>query len=121
MTSFFIPYPPSVNSYWGFNGHRRFLTPEAVEFKNQVKIAILEAGVKHFGDARLEITITLYPKDKRVRDLDNSLKSCLDAIGQSGLVFKDDSQIDVLLVQRGEIVKGGQALIEIKKLSPHKI
>jgi crossover junction endodeoxyribonuclease RusA len=121
MTSFFIPYPPSVNSYWGFSGHRRFLTPKAVEFKNQVKIAILEAGVKHFGDARLEITITLYPKDKRVRDLDNSLKSCLDAIGQSGLVFKDDSQIDVLLVQRGEIVKGGQALIEIKKLSPHKI
>ena len=121
MTSFFIPYPPSVNSYWGFSGHRRFLTPKAVEFKNQVKIAILEAGVKHFGDARLEITITLYPKDKRVRDLDNSLKSCLDAIGQSGLVFNDDSQIDVLIVQRGEIVKGGQALIEIKKLSPYKI
>jgi crossover junction endodeoxyribonuclease RusA len=118
MTSFFIPYPPSVNSYWGFSGHRRFLTPKAVEFKNQVKIAILKAGVKHFGDARLEITITLYPKDKKVRDLDNSLKSCLDAIGQSGLVFNDDSQIDVLIVQRGVIVKGGQALIEIKKLSP---
>ena len=118
MTSFFIPYPPSVNTYWGFSGHRRFLTPKAVQFKNQVKIAILNAGIKHLGDARLEVTITLYPTDKRIRDLDNSLKSCLDAIGQSGLVFNDDSQIDVLIVQRGAIIKGGQALIEIEKLSP---
>jgi crossover junction endodeoxyribonuclease RusA len=120
MTIFFIPYPPSVNSYWGFSGHRRFLTPKAVQFKNEVKIAILNAGTKHFGNSRLEITITLYPTDKRIRDLDNSLKSCLDAIGQSGLVFNDDSQIDVLLVQRGEITKGGKAKIEIKELSPDK-
>jgi crossover junction endodeoxyribonuclease RusA len=119
MTTFFIPYPPSVNTYWGFSGHRRFLTPKAVQFKNEVKNAILDAGIKHLDDARLEVTITLYPTDKRIRDLDNSLKSCLDAIGQSGLVFNDDSQIDVLIVQRGEIVKGGQALIEIKKLSPY--
>mgnify|MGYP003353718902 FL=1 len=92
-----------------------------MQFKNEVKNAILNAGTKHFGDSRLEVTITLYPTDRRIRDLDNSLKSCLDAIGQSGLVFNDDSQIDVLIVQRGEIVKGGKALVEIKELSPHKI
>ena len=121
MTTFFVPYPPSVNTYWGFSGHRRFLTTKAVQFKNEVKIAILNAGIKHFKDARLEVTITLYPTDKRIRDLDNSLKSCLDAIGHSGLVFNDDSQIDVLVVQRGEIIKGGKAKIDIKELSPHKI
>ena len=121
MTIFFIPYPPSVNSYWGFKGHRRFLTSKAIDFKNQVKIAIQRDGIAHFGDARLEITITLYPKDKRIRDLDNSLKSGLDAIGQSGLVFNDDSQIDVLIVQRGEIIKEGKAKIELKELSHHKI
>ncbi len=121
MITFFTPYPPSVNTYWGFSGHRRFLTPKASNFKIQVKNAILLAGVKHLGNARLEVSITLFPPDKRIRDIDNSLKSCLDAICQSNLIFNDDSQIDVLLVQRGEITKGGKAKIDIKELSPKTI
>ena len=114
MCTFFLPYPPSVNSYWGFHGHRRFLTPKANEFKAQVA-QIVSLHKVTLGKSRIEIEITLYPKDKRIRDLDNSIKSCLDALVQAG-AFEDDSQIDVLIVQRGDIEKGGKAKINLKVL-----
>lgn len=115
MYTFFLPYPPSVNSYWGFHGHRRFLTPKANQFKAEVAHIVSLNNVK-LNDARLQIEITLYPTDKRIRDIDNSIKSCFDALVQAG-AFNDDSQIDVLIVQRGEVVKGGKAKINIKTLS----
>ena len=111
-----IPYPPSVNSYWGFHGHRRFLTKKAVDFKSEVSNAVIAHNIPKLGQERLEIEIKLFPTDKRVRDIDNSIKSCLDALCQAG-VFDDDSQIDVLIVNRGEIVKGGKAEVKLKILS----
>jgi len=114
MYEFFLPYPPSVNSYWGFHGHRRFLTHKAIAFKCETDCIVRLYDVK-MGKERLQIEITLYPPDKRIRDIDNSIKSCLDALVQAG-AFDDDSQIDILIVQRGEIVKGGKAKIVLKKL-----
>lgn len=112
-----IPYPPSVNTYWGFQGHRRFLTKTANAFKARISELVIENQVPKLGDARIELTITLYPPDKRKRDIDNVLKCCIDSLCQAG-VFDDDSQIDVLLVLRGEIVKGGKAKINIEVLPP---
>ena len=63
----------------------------------------------------MQVEITLYPPDRRIRDIDNCIKSALDALVQGG-AFNDDSQIDVLIVQRGEIVKGGRAKINLKVL-----
>lgn len=110
-----IPYPPSVNSYWGFHGHRRFLTKKANDFKSSVSEAVITYNIPKLGQERLEIEIKLFPPDKRLRDIDNSIKSCLDALCQAG-VFNDDSQIDVLIVNRGEIYKGGKAEVHIKIL-----
>ena len=110
-----IPYPPSVNTYWGFSGHRRFLTPKAVTFKHEVWRIAKQCKAPQLEDARLEVTITLHAPDKRVRDIDNVVKSTLDALCQANL-FLDDSQIDVLLVMRGEPVKGGKAVVMIEVL-----
>lgn len=114
MYTFFLPYPPSVNSYWGFSGHRRFLTPKANAFKTQVA-QIVSLHKINLGNERLQIEITLHPTDKRIRDIDNSIKSCLDALVEAG-AFADDSQVDVLIVQRGEIIKGGKAKINLQIL-----
>lgn len=114
MYTFFLPYPPSVNSYWGFKGHRRFLTPKANEFKAQVAHIVSLNKIK-LGGFRLKIEIVLYPTDKRIRDIDNSIKSCFDALVQAG-AFVDDSQIDELVVKRGEIIKGGKAKIILQIL-----
>lgn len=114
MYTFFLPYPPSVNSYWGFRGHRRFLTPKANEFKTLVA-QIVSFNKVDLKKSRIQIEITLYPTDKRIRDIDNSIKSCLDALVQAG-AFLDDSQIDVLIVQRGKVIKGGKAKVNLKVL-----
>jgi crossover junction endodeoxyribonuclease RusA len=114
MKTLTIPYPPSVNTYWGFHGHRRFLTPKAVQFKKTVAHIVSQQQIK-FGNQRLEISITLYPPDRRVRDIDNVVKSTFDALVQAN-AFADDSCIDVLLVQRGTVIKGGKADVTIKVL-----
>lgn len=108
-----LPYPPSVNTYWGFHGSRRFLTPKATAFKKEVADAFVACKQQGFGDARLFVTLRLNPPDKRQRDIDNVVKSTLDALVQAG-VFNDDSQVDGLLVLRQEIVKGGRCSIEIR-------
>lgn len=104
-----LPWPPSVNTYWGFHGHRRFLTKKAQEFKKDVAIAV---QAQRLGQSRLSVTIIAHAPDKRVRDLDNILKPTLDALVQAGL-FDDDSQVDLLTIQRGEIVKGGKAIVTV--------
>lgn len=107
-----LPYPPSVNTYWGFHGSRRFLTKKAVEFKQFAKAAYCLTNHAGFGNARLFVTIYLFPPDKRIRDIDNCVKSLLDSLCQAG-VFDDDSQIDCLKIVRRELKKGGQCFVTI--------
>jgi Holliday junction resolvase RusA-like endonuclease len=53
--------------------------------------------------ARYDVTLVIHCHDARPRDLDNLAKSTLDGcIGSAGL-WLDDSQIDRLLVERGEV------------------
>lgn len=106
-----LPYPPSVNTYWGFHGHRRFLTPKAVDFKNAVAHWVSLSGVR-FGKARIAVTIITHAPDRRARDIDNIVKPTLDALVQAGL-FDDDSQVDHLVVKRGDVVKGGKATVYV--------
>ena len=105
-----LPLPPSVNSYWGFSGHRRFLTKEANEFKRAVADYVLEYRVPKLAKARLEFTVTLHFKDRRANDIDNRVKALWDALVNAN-VFDDDSQIDILIVNRGAIKKGGGCLV----------
>jgi Holliday junction resolvase RusA-like endonuclease len=109
-----LPLPPSVNSYWGFSGHRRFLTAKAVKFKQEVAHAVSQQDIK-FGSARLEMTITIHFADRRVQDLSNRIKALEDALVQSGLM-DDDSQIKILHVYEKAIVKGGKCLVKINVL-----
>jgi len=110
-----IPFPPSVNTYWGFKGSRRFLTSRAKVFKSAVAAEFMRSGHEGFGNARLAVTIKLYPPDRRVRDIDNVVKSTLDALCQAG-VFADDGQIDMLHVTREQVIKFGAAEIFIQVL-----
>lgn len=109
-----LPYPPSVNTYWGFHGHRRFLTNKAVQFKKEVARQVSLQSAR-FGNDRLEVFITLNPPDKRTRDIDNIAKPTLDALVSAGL-FADDGQIDRLVIVRSNTVKGGCMTVGVGKL-----
>jgi crossover junction endodeoxyribonuclease RusA len=60
---------------------------------------------------RVSVTMVLHPPDKRKRDIDNTTKATLDAL--QGYAYADDSQVDILVVQRGEVVKGGSVVVTV--------
>ena len=110
-----LPYPPSLNCYWrNFRGNT-VLSKAGREFKQAVWACVLEQKIPKFGIKRLEVTLWLYPRSKVVTDLDNRLKAVLDGLEDAG-VYDNDGQIDILMIQRGEIRKGGGVDVMIEVL-----
>jgi crossover junction endodeoxyribonuclease RusA len=108
-----IPFPPSVNSmYRQFKG-RTIISAKGREYKKLIAALVKVNGWNKRMEGRLHMEVTLYPPDRRKRDLDNSLKGIQDSL-QEAKVFIDDSQIDYVSVQRGEVRKPGCAEIEIR-------
>jgi crossover junction endodeoxyribonuclease RusA len=110
-----LPLPPSVNSYRTIFRNRMGISKAGKDFKAQVSDYVNEYRVPKLGAARLEMKVVLYPRDKRKQDIDNRIKALWDALGDAG-VFDDDEQIDILLIERGEIKKGGGCLVCIEIL-----
>lgn len=115
----YLSFPPSVNNYYSAStrGSIRFLSARGRKFREETIGACHEQGVVSPVAGRLSVTCTLYPPDRRVRDLDNYSKALLDALTHSG-VWLDDSQIDQFFVYRGVVRKPGLALIEISSGLP---
>jgi crossover junction endodeoxyribonuclease RusA len=103
-----LPFPPSINTYWGFRGHRRFLTKKANEFKELVASAVKQQTHPKgsFGVALLSVSLEFYPPDRRIRDIDNPVKPLLDSLVAAGL-FDDDSQIKELYIRMNNPLQTG--------------
>ena len=93
---------PSVNTYWGFSGSRRYLTPVARRFTKDLANWIKPL----MSDKRLRLDVVFHYPDKRVRDLDNNTKPLIDSLVKNGLCV-DDGQFDEIHLYRGEVTKGG--------------
>lgn len=111
-----LPWPPSTNQIWRnvvIKGKPRTLLSAAGRgYRSAVLGVVLQAGAKKGVTGRIRLDITAHPPDKRKRDLDNMLKAPLDALTHAG-VWLDDSQVDALLIERGEVCKGGRLLVAI--------
>ena len=114
-----LPLPPSVNSYRTIFRGRMGISKAGRQYKEQVSDYVAEYNVPKLGKARLEFQVTLYPRDRRKQDIDNRIKALWDALTDAG-VFDDDEQIDVLIVHRGEIKKGGGCLVYIDILDDNR-
>ena len=123
-----LPYPPSVNNYW----HQRVMTIKGramatmyvSEVGKQFRESVVGAVLQRVGKlpnpemGRIGVEIVLHAPDRRARDIDNVVKPLLDAI-TAAKVWGDDSQIDRLSVQRGEICRTNpRAEVLISVLAP---
>jgi crossover junction endodeoxyribonuclease RusA len=102
-----LPLPPSINTYWRKSPRGMYITAEGKDFRQRVAEIVAERNAIKFGAARLCVALHVSMRDRRIADIDNRVKAALDALTHAG-VYDDDSQIDELLVCRGEIVKGGR-------------
>jgi crossover junction endodeoxyribonuclease RusA len=112
MLDFALPWPPSINHYWRRVGARTLISREGRRFRERV-IAILAAQDIRPLTGRLAVQIDAFPPDNRRRDLDNVLKSLLDAL-QHGGAYLDDSQIVELSIAKCDSVAGGKTLVHIR-------
>ena len=126
-----LPWPPSINHYW-----RHILMPctpvkpgappyrvqvvtskDGKQFRAAVGVLIQNLGHPATPPgARLGVTLTLRPPNLRVIDIDNRVKSVLDALTHAH-VWADDSLIDELRVTRGPVVSGGRVDVVITPLT----
>jgi crossover junction endodeoxyribonuclease RusA len=88
-----------VNVLYGTarNG-QKFLTAEQRQFRARTAEIVRAANRDAFA-GRLEMSVTLYFANRRRADIDNRLKAVFDACTHGG-AYHDDSQIDVLHVER---------------------
>lgn len=115
MLEFELPYPPSVNHYWRRVGARTLISRGGRAFRQAV-CATLAAGKVKPLSGPLELFITVYPPDRRRRDVDNTMKSLLDAM-QHGGAYHDDSQIIRLSIERGSVTPGGKTVVQIREVN----
>ena len=110
-----LPYPPTMNTYWRHVGYRTLISREGRTFRRNV-CALLGGGRrKPPTSGRIALAMDAYPPDHRRRDLDNLQKPVLDALEHAG-VYADDSQIDLLVTRRREVVPGGRLEVEVLDL-----
>ena len=118
MIAFKFPFPPTVNHIWKISAHGgNYLSDKAKAFYVKTSNIILATPHNPFTtNDRIELKITLCRGDQRRYDISNMVKTIEDALVR-GAVMPDDSQIDVLIVERGEVSKpNGFCLVELSKL-----
>lgn len=100
-----LPWPPSINHYWRHTKNGHYISAKGKAYRELVNFHSIKHRGKFKKEDRLSVHIEAYPPDKRKRDLDNVLKSLLDALQHAG-VYHDDEQIDTLSISRKTAVNG---------------
>ncbi|YCH28986.1 RusA family crossover junction endodeoxyribonuclease [Erwinia sp. D4-22] len=109
-----LPFPPSVNGYWRATNKGMKISASGRCFRANAIAAVYEQlrcrpkPLTH----PLEVSVVLYPPDRRKRDLDNFQKALFDSLTHAG-VWKDDSQIMRFSVEWGEVTRNSRVDILI--------
>lgn len=114
-----LPWPPSVNHYYRYVGPRVLISRDGHKFRDAVAVRLRSAGFRKFTGP-VELVIDLYPPDRRRRDIDNCMKSLLDAFTHGGL-YDDDCQVKVLHAEMREPMPDKRFGMAVVRISDHEI
>lgn len=88
MTSFTLPYPPTLNNLFKNAGKRRIKTDGYKAWLDEAGWS-LRAQRPQPVLGRYILTLTLSPPDNRARDLDNLAKAASDLLVTHGIIEAD--------------------------------
>lgn len=114
MIELALPFPPSLNRYYRHVGNKVLISENGRLYKDEVSQTIKFLRLKRFENKRVAVFITMRPPDHRRRDVDNYLKVLFDSITKSGL-WDDDSQVDLLSIERGKNTPQGMMVVRIQE------
>lgn len=128
-----LPYPPSVNNYWGERPVKskrtrkwiviKYLTAQARQFQKDTQNAVYEQlGIPPKLRGRLAVIVYQYygPREHdghsgTAQDIDNCIKPLFDAM-ENARVYVNDSQIDEMLVVKKRRAAIGRVEVIIKTI-----
>jgi crossover junction endodeoxyribonuclease RusA len=120
QTTLQVPWPITVNHYWGQRGKIKYITARGRAYREDIYALVLDAVMSHPKDEQLFADITYYPPDKRRRDLDNLKKCLLDSLEKAG-VYTDDNLLKTVVYDLGDKMKGGGATVRLHTRAQVKI
>lgn len=124
MPTIRLPYPPSVNHYWGQRVIRRgrgyavlvYVGEKGKAYRKAVEAAVRKRWPGITATTRnVVVTIRVVMPDRRKRDLDNTTKASLDALTSAGL-WVDDSQVKELHLIHAGVKPPGWLDVELVRI-----
>jgi len=114
-----LPFPPSVNHYWGTrvvrSGRRmipqRYINAPGKAFRKTVIELCMVQRLRTLPGA-IGCSVDLYPPNSARRDVDNFQKGVFDALGHAG-VYADDSQIVEMIVRKHPKQPPGRTVVRL--------
>lgn len=111
-----LPWPVSVNAYWGHSRFGVYVTSKGKAYKENVFASVMEAGAPRMPKgARLSVTIEAYGPNQTKYDIDNLQKALFDSL-TAAFVWEDDSLVDELHVFRRGVLPPGTAVVTIRAI-----
>jgi crossover junction endodeoxyribonuclease RusA len=117
-----MPWPPSVNRIWRAVGGRVILSLVARQYGKSAAKWLPVGRVRAPMRGRLAVWLTMCPPVKLQRggnawDIANREKCLCDALTKQR-IWLDDSQIDMMVIQRGAPSAAGHVDVTIHTIEP---
>ena len=119
-----LPYPVSANRYWrsvvptGWKRAIVFPSDEAKAYRRKCAAALHQAGLQPVTFP-ITVKVRLYPRDRRLLDLDNALKVTIDAL--KGVAYADDKQVWRIEAERMHVDGRPRVEVEIHAYDPRPL
>lgn len=112
-----LPFPPTLNHYRipilrrGSKRPILITSPEGKAYKQEIALRVRNAP---YFEHKVHVSLTFFPRTKALYDLDNFIKALFDGLTEAR-VWKDDSLVHSMYVEKGEVIKGGKVFVKISK------